>query len=84
MNKLQKFGLVKYQCSHPIQCYCSYVVEGVSGLSQEEVQELALEQHLQNFEVDEPDTEDAVQNLFLLGSVEQLSPRQIQTAVGEK
>ena len=71
MTTTKKVGLVKYQCSHPIQCYCWYEVEGVSGLSQEEVQELALEQHLQNFEVDEPDVEDAVQNFFKWGTVEQ-------------
>ena len=63
--------LVKYECSHPIQCLCSYEVEGPAGLSDEEVQELAIQQKLQNFEVDEPDVEDAVQNFFKWGTVEQ-------------
>ena len=64
-------SLVRYEVMHPIQCLCSYEVEGIAGLSNEEVQELAFEQKLQNFEVDEPDVEDAVQNFFQLGTVEQ-------------
>ena len=64
-------SLVRYEVRHPIQCICSYEVEGIAGLSNEKVKELAMTGTLQNFEVDEPDVEDAVLNFFELGTVEQ-------------
>ena len=66
--------LVRYECIHPITTECRYVVEGASGLSKEEVQKLAIEQKLQNFEIDvqRDEVANAVQNLFQFGEVESL------------
>ena len=65
--------LVRYEVIHPIQSNCSYEVEGIAGLSEEEVHELALVQKLQNFNVDiqRDEVKEAVQNFFQLGTVEQ-------------
>ena len=64
--------LVRYEVIHPIQSNCSYEVEGIAGLSEEEVHELALVQKLQNFNVDiqRDEVKEAVQNFFQLGTVE--------------